>query len=105
MAAEKQECRICKRMLGVPYLYQHMREVHGIYGGRSGIKRNDPRYNANRAPATPREIQDADRVTSQELVPVRPSKPKSAVFKEIEGMKVIVDDEGAIWIAEKVRDA
>jgi hypothetical protein len=83
-----------------------MRETHKLYGGATGIKRRDPRYDHKRKASTIKEIQAAERVTSQELVPIpKPARPKSASFKEIDGMKVIVDEEGAIWIAEKVRDA
>jgi hypothetical protein len=39
----KQPCPHCLRSYRVPYLYHHMRSVHGIYGGQTGTKRRQPK--------------------------------------------------------------
>jgi hypothetical protein len=35
----KRGCPECGGVYGVPYLYHHMRSVHGVDGGASGVKR------------------------------------------------------------------
>lgn len=37
MAGKKEPCKECGKEYQVPYLYQHLREQHGVYGGASGL--------------------------------------------------------------------
>ena len=37
-------CRGCGQVYPIPYVYQHERKAHDIYGGSSGIIRADSRY-------------------------------------------------------------
>jgi hypothetical protein len=71
----KIQCRGCDKSFTEPYVYQHERKEHGIYGGASGKGRNG---NA----------------------PTFSTQPK---LKVVEGMILLQDDEGGMWVAERIR--
>jgi hypothetical protein len=43
MPKKSEACPRCKKVYVLPYLYEHMRKQHGIYGGSSGMRRDDLR--------------------------------------------------------------
>lgn len=86
-------CPGCDKQLRKPYLYTHMREVHGIFGGESGTTRP-----GLRKPVAAAEYVRPDEIT----VPIKTNA--SPRFKVLDSMKVLVDQDGALWIGEKIRD-
>ena len=69
-------CPECKRLYASGYLVAHRRTAHGVYGGRSG------------------RIRKRNGVTPVAQI---------GGMKVMEDFKVLQDDNGNIWIAERVR--
>lgn len=85
----------CGKQLRKPYLYQHMREAHNLRGGETGIVRTLPR---DKAVAADYHRPDEGTIT----VPV--VKSTQSRFKVLDSMKVLVAEDGSLWIGEKIRD-
>jgi hypothetical protein len=85
----KEKCPACGKSYGVPYLYQHMRTQHGIYGGASGKTRGQ---GEEEAPELPVERTNGH----------RPSF-KGQGFRVMEDFIVLADDHDGVWLAERIR--
>ena len=76
---EKVNCDVCNKPFVVGYIATHKRRQHGVYGGRSGRVHHRTRTNGTQP------------------------KPTFAGFKAVEGMIILQDNEGGMWLAEKIR--
>jgi hypothetical protein len=95
-----QPCPSCGLMYKIPYLYAHMRNEHGIFGGKTGVKRMDD---------IQRHIAKTKAEKSQALVPVTAQQPEPEPEYDENGpptitvmkrMQVVADDRGRIGIVE-----
>lgn len=86
-------CPGCKRTYKVPYLYQHMRSEHGIFGGASGRRRYETSMSTTR---------------STDLVPVEHPKvrPDADGIRVLENFQVVTDGKrlGVLqWVIDNAR--
>lgn len=98
MPGPKQPCPRCGSRYKVPYLYQHMRSVHGVYGGATGVVREDRRSHVH-------EWVPPDSVpASQELVRVMSAAPEEKEWEELgEGYKLLRHRDGEFYVAQRIR--
>jgi hypothetical protein len=86
MVDDKVKCDRCGRPFAARYIHTHMRREHNIYGGASGRRRST-------APPKPK---------SEIVVVPKAPAPNERRFTQLE-MVVLEDEQGSIWIAEKIR--
>jgi hypothetical protein len=98
------QCPECGGTYKGQNIYNHLRKVHNIWGGRSGRVRNDPRYNhRGRRPNATRKA------STQALLPAVVARPNEVLPPPIEGLhfpeniKVGLGEDGSMWICEQVR--
>lgn len=91
-----QQCPHCGKIYRVPYIYSHLRDQHGILGGKSGRIRSDKitKYASKQAHSK-----------SLELVPLPEAnhKPKQVVLHQVMNAIVTQDEDGHIYISEMIR--
>lgn len=90
---EKKQCSECGRSYGVPYIYQHLRKEHGVYGGRTGT---------TRAPKNGRKYDLVD-LTTEKKPPARRAVEQIGGMRVMDDFKVLQAADGSIWIAERIR--
>lgn len=88
----KYRCPECGKDYKGAVMGGHLRTTHGIYGGVTGRLRKDKM---------------AKRANQQSLelvaLPQPDSKPKPLTVKVSETMRVAIDQDGGMWIMEKIR--
>ena len=90
----KKQCPNCGRSYGVPYFFQHMRQAHGVYGGRTGTTRQPK--TGRKYPATEAELTAAKGLN-------KPASHNIAGFRNLDQFRVLEDSDGGIWLAERIR--
>jgi uncharacterized C2H2 Zn-finger protein len=81
---ETKDCPECGKTYRVPYLYSHMRDVHNIFGGETG---------------KPKSMPKRKKQPSKALVHV----PRKPVYRVVDTMFIVTDDNGGLYIMEKIR--
>jgi hypothetical protein len=79
--SEKVACPECGERYVKGYIGSHLKKQHGVIGGLSG---------------KPRASKNGKKPTFK--------TSSGRTFEEMEGFLLLTDDEGGMWLAEKIRD-
>jgi biotin operon repressor len=92
-------CRVCGKPFTEKYVYTHERRMHNYRGGKTGKVRRNP----SETPVG--EVIDFRPPSTQTAAPL--ISPNGATKQAFTALPFVVleDQDGALWIAEKIRDA
>ena len=117
-------CDICNRSYGAKYLTTHRRKEHGIRGGHTGIvRRTAEEMNGDKPPPRrgrlrpePKKNPGTGRTAVEEVIEDRRLEviaegrgawkelaPKPQLSFKVGPFVVLEDNEGGIWLAERIR--